>query len=539
MNTIGTVLRIDAAMRGNKIIYWLGRIPLVRRLVSDTLYDAPEGKLAFSGVLWAGRAVKEFVCKFLYVALALVLPVYLLLGLDWNGDKSAGFGPFCWLLLIMSFGLGTLLRPKATEPSQLKYTCVRMMGMNAALFENLTIGVHQVSMFVTFTPALVAACAFLGQPAWVGLLLSLELALMRMVGEWFHVWVYGRTGVALGANGMYLVFLSTGGLVAAYLPLVLTDGTISAQWLKSPFALGVLILAAMPATVGLVWYPNYYRLVMDTSRPELVSTEVARQKTASAKFSDVQLKESDLTAEGESRLTGWPYLQALFFRRHSRMLYKPVKITLAILGGITVISGVFLLIFRGEETAEVFSLVPRCLPYCVFFLYCMDSSILGTRICKAMFYNCDLALLKYGWYRQPDVILKNFVLRFTRLCGVNLVLSGAVCVMFSVMTLCAGGKPDMVEYIVFMAALLCLGVFFAVHSLGMYYLFQPYTSDLQVKNPFFNIINMVVYMLCYACIQIRSTPSWFALLVLVVTVVYSAVILFLVWRRAPRTFRVK
>jgi hypothetical protein len=169
----------------------------------------------------------------------------------------------------------------------------------------------------------------------------------------------------------------------------------------------------------------------------------------------------------------------------------------------------------------------------------MDSSILGTRICKAMFYNCDLALLKYGWYRQPDVILKNFVLRFTRLCGVNLVLSGAVCVMFSVMTLCAGGKPDMVEYIVFMAALLCLGVFFAVHSLGMYYLFQPYTSDLQVKNPFFNIINMVVYMLCYACIQIRSTPSWFALLVLVVTVVYSAVILFLVWRRAPRTFRVK
>jgi hypothetical protein len=47
------------------------------------------------------------------------------------------------------------------------------------------------------------------------------------------------------------------------------------------------------------------------------------------------------------------------------------------------------------------------------------------------------------------------------------------------------------------------------------------------------------HMLCYACIQIRSTPSWFALLVLIVTVAYSAVILLLVWRRAPRTFRVK
>lgn len=111
--------------------------------------------------------------------------------------------------------------------------------------------------------------------------------------------------------------------------------------------------------------------------------------------------------------------------------------------------------------------------------------------------------------------------------------------MFTVLTLCAGGRPALGEYLVFMAAILCLGVFFAVHCLGMYYLFQPYTSDLQVKNPFFSAINFAVYIVCYMCIQIRSTPSWFALLVLAVTVAYSAVILALVYRRAPRTFRVK
>lgn len=51
----------------------------------------------------------------------------------------------------------------------------------------------------------------------------------------------------------------------------------------------------------------------------------------------MKLKDSDLTAEGDSRLTGWPYLQALFFRRHRRMLYKPVKIVLAIVAGVTVV----------------------------------------------------------------------------------------------------------------------------------------------------------------------------------------------------------
>ena len=220
------------------------------------------------------------------------------------------------------------------------------------------------------------------------------------------------------------------------------------------------------------------------------------------------------------------------------MLYKPLKIVLAILAGATVVGAALLLFFRGEETAEVFDLVPLSLPYCVFFLYFMDNNV-GTRICKAMFYNCDLAMLKYPWYRQGDVVLKNFLLRFTRLCGVNLAVSGAVCVMFTVLTLCAGGQPPLGEYLVFLAAILCLGVFFAVHCLGMYYLFQPYTSDLQVKNPFFSGINLAVYIACYACIQIRSTPSWFALLVLGVTVVYSAVILTLVYRRAPQTFRVK
>ena len=59
-----------------------------------------------------------------------------------------------------------------------------------------------------------------------------------------------------------------------------------------------------------------------------VSPELAQQKARGSQFNDVKLKDSDLTAEGDSRLTGWPYLQALFFRRHRRMLYKPVKIWL-------------------------------------------------------------------------------------------------------------------------------------------------------------------------------------------------------------------
>ena len=424
MNNAWTIFRINGALRGNKLIYWLGRLPLIRRLFTDRLYSAGEGKLALTILQALWWALKAVVGKVLYLAVCLLISAFLALEGPQDMLRPENLGPFCWTFLWFSFLIGTMLQPHAVAPSQLKYICVRMMALDAKRYQMITGLGHHLAAFAGFTPFLMLITALLRAGPWAGLVISVELALVR------------------------------------------------------------------------------------------------------------------LAAEGDSRLTGWPYLQALFFRRHRRMLYKPVKIVLAIVAGVTVVGAGVLLFLRGEETAETFNLVPLCLPYCVFFMYFMDNSV-GTRICKAMFYNCDLAMLKYPWYRQGDVVLKNFLLRFTRLCGANLALSGAVCVMFTVLTLCAGGRPALGEYLVFMAAILCLGVFFAVHCLGMYYLFQPYTSDLQVKNPFFSAINFAVYIVCYMCIQIRSTPSWFALLVLAVTVAYSAVILALVYRRAPRTFRVK
>ena len=35
--------------------------------------------------------------------------------------------------------------------------------------------------------------------------------------------------------------------------------------------------------------------------------------------------------------------------------------------------------------------------------------------CKAMFFNCDISLLKYGYYREADAILKNFKIRLRKI----------------------------------------------------------------------------------------------------------------------------
>lgn len=537
MSNAWTIFRINGAIRGNKLIYWLGRIPLVRRLLTDQLYAAGEGKLALFVLQNLWWALKAIMGKVLYLAVLLLVAALTLDGPQ-QALSSDNFGPFCWTFLWFSFLLGTMIQPYSVTPSQLKYICVRMMALDAKRYQMITGLGHHLSAFAGFTPLLMLLTALLGAGPWAGLVISVELALTRLAAEGFHLWVYGRTGVSIGHKVWYIILMVIVGMAGAAVCLLVFPQAHPQHVLLHPATAAVLALLGILGGIYMIRFPNYYRLVLDTCKAEAVSPELAKQKNGGAQFKDVQLKDKDLTAEGDSRLTGWPYLQALFFRRHRRLLYRPVKIVLAIVSGVTVVGCALLLFFRGAETVQVFTAVPLCLPYCVFFLYFMDNSV-GTRICKAMFYNCDLAMLKYPWYRQGDVVLKNFLLRFTRLCGANLALSGAVCVMFTLLTLCAGGRPDLGQYVIFLLAILCLGVFFAVHCLGMYYLFQPYTSDLQVKNPFFSAINFAVYVVCYACIQIRSTPSWFALLVLGVTVVYSAAILSLVYRRAPRTFRVK
>ena len=534
--TAPVILRIDAAMRGNRVIYWLGRIPLIRRLVSDTLYSADEGKLALSVVLWLFRALKAVLWNALFVFCLCILPLSIRYAEGFLPPPAA-FGSFCWLAFVFFFLGGAALNPCAVTPSQLKYTCVRMMGMGARRCVLSDLAVRQTGRALSALVVMLAACGLFRQGIGAALLLTAELVCARLVFEALHLLACAGRRKPLSGQVWFLLTVGALSLAAGLVPLFLWE--TSARWLLS-WPAGILaLLAAAGSLLALLRFPRWYRLTLDTCAPEKLFVGAA--KKSGAQFRDVQLQDSDLTAEGDcAGLSGWPYLQALFFRRHRRMMYKPLRIILIIEAAVTVLTCAALLILcPGQEAAGMFDHVTLCLPFCVFFLYIVQNNVLGSRITRAMFHNCDLAMLKFGWYRQSDAVLKNFLLRFRRICGVNLLLSGATAAMFSFMTLCAGGRPPLGQYLLFVAALLCLGVFFAVHSLGMYYLFQPYTADLKAKNPFFNIINMVMYVLCYTCIQLRSTPSWFTPVVVAVTVVYSALVLILVRVRAPRTFRVK
>lgn len=531
------IYRIRSAIAGNQLIYWLTRIKLLNQVFTDRLYAAQEGKLVLSILVSGYRVVRALVGKFLYLAVIWLLPLGAA-GID--PYSKAGFGASVWIFFWLSFVAGTMLQPISVEPSQLKYTCVRQMGMNAADYQTSEILTSHLAAFAGFTPFLMIWGGITGGGVLRGLLLSLALAGVRMVAEWFHLWLFARFHYVPSGKAAYTIGMIVVCLALAYGPLPFGASPDLAQYLLYPATVTLLVAVGSVCSRAIFRYPHHYELILATCQSEKIPGKAAAESAQKKQFDQVKLKDSDLdTKDDFSRLHGWKYLQAIFFRRHRRMLLRPMYIVMALVAGVTVVGCVALLwIGRDEEVREVFGLVTQSLPLCVFLIYLMDNTV-GERICKAMFYNCDLALLRYGWYRERDAILKNFFLRWRMLCGVNLLLSGAVCAMFVLLTLVAGGRPPVGEFILFLLALLSLGVFFATHSLAMYYLFQPYTSELDTKNPMFKLLNFLMYVVCYAALQVKSTPTWFALLVFVVTAVYSVVMLGLVLRRAPKTFRVK
>jgi hypothetical protein len=171
----------------------------------------------------------------------------------------------------------------------------------------------------------------------------------------------------------------------------------------------------------------------------------------------------------------------------------------------------------------------------IFVMYMLTNS---NRETKAMFYNCDLFMLRYGFYREPKALLSMFSLRLKRIVLGNLIPTGIL--LFGLFLFTAlSDRKDYGEILPLMAMVLTLSIFFSVHYLFMYYVFQPYTSSMEVKSPIFNIINGLVYLLSYLAIQIDAPAQWMLPVIILVSIFYVAAAVLFVYKKAPTTFRVK
>ena len=531
-----SIYNINAAINANRVIFYLKRLPLIGKRIPDRLYGDSELKMVATVVVTILNIFKKLIGKALYVGLMLILPLLTIFKGIPDQDQP---GAFLHMFFFLSFLAGTVQISALLESNRQKYICIKLMRFHARDYVIPTLFSRHTANLLYFLPAVMLTYALLGGNALLGLLLLVLMTAFRLGFEAFQLFLYDKTKILINKRYLIQWAVIIPSLAAAYLPLVYHTIWPVGRILFSLPAILMLAAAASLSIAYILRYTEYRRVVETALRLDDIMVDMSKVK-GEAMFRSVKMKENEFSKESlrsgkYEKKQGYEYLNAIFFERHRKLLEKPILIRLSAIG-IVLAAGIVISLLFPEAAETLDNHLLSIMPPFVFIMYFIS---LGDRICKAMFYNCDISLLRYSFYRTREVILWNFMVRMRKVAAMNLIIGAAICLALYVFVAVTGISFQAMDLLLFTVSILCLSVFFSVHHLFLYYVFQPYTTELGMKNPFFKIINTLVYMACFICLQLKNVPGYFTIIVIGATVTYIVIALALVYRLAPRNFRVK
>ena len=540
INTIIQGRMLVFVQQVNVLLYYVRELPLVGEKIPYRLYVETDIKKAIGAIPVVFSVIGAFVGTFLYFLLMIKLPANWIQGF-W--EKEGIFvdqkAVMVYLFLIFSFLPGSFLVSNLTEGAKKDYVLLHVMRIPAAQHYRSKMVLKGVKDTICFLVPLL----------WFGFgaesaLFVVSLFFTRYIGHagilqhYRHSEKKGKKVFWKSLGKTFLMFgiiLALGYGVAAAVPRLFFDRYVMAE---------VVVFLSF-TLVGMfcfskVWKYGGYTIFakkMVSLKDFLEQDDAVKE----ARAADVQIQDKDISKEElRSRKyeekEGYDYLNAIFFERHKRIVSRAVKSRIIIILAVGLIGAVALLFVGEQMKQKTFEAMTQMMPVMVFVMY-LEST--GGRICKAMFFNCDISLLKYGYYREADAILKNFKIRLRKLLMLDAVPAAIICGMILLWTLLCGEILAVWKVIPLMAGSLLLSAFFCLFHLFMYYITQPYTEEKTVKSPIFSVVNALVYFGCYLCLQIQ-TGSWlFTLGVLAVTIIFIPLSYFCVFRFAPKTFKIR
>ncbi len=540
INTIIQGRMLVFVQQVNVLLYYVRKLPFVGEKIPYRLYGETDIKKAIGAIPVVFSVIGAFVGTFLYFLLMIKLPANWIQGF-W--EKEGIFvdqkAVMVYLFLIFSFLPGSFLVSNLTEGAKKDYVLLHVMRIPAVQYYRSKMVLKGVKDTICFLVPLL----------WFGFgaesaLFVVSLFFTRYIGHagilqhYRHSEKKGKKVFWKSLGKTFLMFgiiLALGYGVAAAVPRLFFDRYVMAE---------VVVFLSF-TLVGMfcfskVWKYGGYTIFakkMVSLKDFLEQDDAVKE----ARAADVQIQDKDISKEElRSRKyeekEGYDYLNAIFFERHKRIVSRAVKSRIIIILAVGLIGAVALLFVGEQMKQKTFEAMTQMMPVMVFVMY-LEST--GGRICKAMFFNCDISLLKYGYYREADAILKNFKIRLRKLLMLDAVPAAIICGMILLWTLLCGEILAVWKVIPLMAGSLLLSAFFCLFHLFMYYITQPYTEEKTVKSPIFSVVNALVYFGCYLCLQIQ-TGSWlFTLGVLAVTIIFIPLSYFCVFRFAPKTFRIR
>ena len=518
-------LRISFSLKNtyrvNSILYAIKQIPIIKKLLPDSLYRIKGFKIFANilSIIW--EFISAFLWKFVYFLLmiALIAPMY---------EKVPQDTMFLHLLFWLTI-IGSFVNTIMFDPTKDKYYAIVLLNMNAREYTLINYFYTMLKTLIAFTLFGIIFGRDAGLSLWQCALIPFFVVGIKIVVAAYALWRYEKTGKPTNEN-LLNKYQWIGILLLLAIAYAIPLSGIATPKIIILITMFFIAVAGLVCIFKLIRFPHYrevYKeLLCDTMQMQANAKAMTREQSYKTISTDVQI---------QSKNKGFEYLNELFIKRHQKILWKSVKkISMVCLAAIAVLLGVFT--FYPQAKQPINEALMTSLPISLIVMYAINR---GTSFTRALFINCDHSLLTYSFYKQPKFILQLFQIRLREIIKINLLPAVIIGVGLAIILFASGGTDSPLDYVVLIVSIICLSIFFSVHYLTIYYLLQPYNAETDIKSGMYQVIMSVTYMVCYFFMQIELPTLYFGAATTIFCVLYCIVASILVYNLAPKTFKIR
>jgi len=519
INTVINSIKFNNKYAVNAFLYRLRGFPLIGKYIPKNLYDNYLLDILINLCVFIYTLISPFIGKFIYLLFFLVLPLTEVI------NSHIFIHIFVFLTLI-----GGLINTYMFNPSKSKYYAVILMRMNSKHYALSNFFFFCLKHLISFYPSIILFGIMYGVNIFILFLLPIFVILIKFIGNMLLLKIYDIRKKVVTENNFLLIGTATIiGLILAYFPL------FTGLSINYTFFIIIFVISLILGIISLVYilknnnYNQIYKSMLTLNNVIFDTNETSQKNNKNNYLSKID------NIKVTSDKQGYAYFNELFIKRHNKILYKSaIKFSLIIL--VVFIILCIASIYNLEIKISLNTWLLSALPYFVFIMYFVNR---GSLLTHAMFINCDNSMLTYRFYRSPKVILNLFYKRLLTIIKINMIPGVVISLGLSILLLLTGGTKNLYDYGLLFISIINLSIFFSVHHLVIYYLLQPYDINMKAKSTTYGIVNGITYFICYMCIDLQIPTTTFAIFIIIFTLLYIIISLFLVYKYAPKTFKLK
>ena len=512
-------LEFDLAYTVNSFLYVLRGLPILKDLLTDDIYKSNFIKRMVNIFMIIFFIVRGLFLKFFYFFIIFVACSELFP----NTFIKAYFHIYFILTII-----GFFINNKLLNSSKKKYFSINLFKVSANKMAKADLLWNQLSNLVLNSICIFIFGYLINSPIIYSITLILFTFFIRFIGEALNIIFYKKYNYIWYSNtkfyvGILTILLAIGALpfLNIFIPIKVIVGVTAIVIIFGVIAANYLF----KLTDYKLMYQKLFSIVKVMNSKN--DKDYLRQAMVEVKEKDKKIDNKKINGK-----KGYDLFNTIFFERHKEILIRSAKKYSFVLIGIYIIIGYLVLtdLQFSEATSQV---LHKNLGWFVIIMYFVNR---GAIITQAMFFNCDHAMLSYNFYRKSKNLLGLFKKRLLTISKVNLLPALVVGIGNAVLLILCKDYSLSIIITTFLF-IIFLSVFFSVHYLVIYYLLQPFNKDLEVRKMSYSFVTLITYIVSYMMTNVTMNSVLFSILGLLFTIIYIALALYLVYKFAPKTFK--